>query len=80
MKWMNLETIIQSVVSRKEKDKYHILTHIWNLEKWYWRIYLQGNNGETDIETYGHAERGGEGEIYGESNMETHITIGKIDS
>ena len=25
-------------------------TYIWNLEKWYWRIYLQGNNGETDIE------------------------------
>ena len=35
MKWMNLEPILQSVVSRKEKDKYHILTHIWNLEKWY---------------------------------------------
>ena len=25
-------------------------TYIWNLEKWYWRIYLQGSNGETDIE------------------------------
>ena len=24
--------------------------YIWNLEKWYWRIYLQGNSGETDIE------------------------------
>ena len=24
--------------------------HIQNLEKWYWRIYLQGSNGETDIE------------------------------
>ena len=29
---------------------------------------------------YGHGERGGEGEIYGESNMETYITICKIDS
>ena len=28
MKWMNLEPIIQSEVSQKEKDKYHILTHI----------------------------------------------------
>ena len=28
MGWMNLETIIQSEVSQKEKDKYHILTHI----------------------------------------------------
>ena len=27
MKWMNLEPIIQSGVSRKEKDKNHILTH-----------------------------------------------------
>ena len=29
MKWMNLEPIIQSEVSQKEKDKYHILMHIW---------------------------------------------------
>ena len=27
MKWMNLEPIIQSEVSQKEKDRYHILTH-----------------------------------------------------
>ena len=26
--WMDLETVIQSEVSQKEKDKYHILTHI----------------------------------------------------
>ena len=26
MRWMNLEPIIQSEVSQKEKDKYHILT------------------------------------------------------
>ena len=31
MRWMNLEPIIQSEVSQKEKDKYHILTYI--LEK-----------------------------------------------
>ena len=37
---------------------------------------------EKDIEdkTYGHGERGGEGEMYGKSNMETYITICKIDS
>ena len=29
---------------------------------------------------YGHGERGGEGEMYGNSNMETYITICKIDS
>ena len=31
-------------------------------------------------EIYGHGERGGEGEVYGESNMKTYITICKIDS
>ena len=31
MKWMNLETIIQSEVSQKEKNKYHILTHIYGI-------------------------------------------------
>ena len=28
MRWMNLEPIIPSEVSQKEKDKYRILTHI----------------------------------------------------
>ena len=28
MRWMNLEPIIQSEESQKEKDKYRILTHI----------------------------------------------------
>ena len=26
--WMNLESVIQSEVSQKEKNKYHILAHI----------------------------------------------------
>ena len=30
--------------------------------------------------TYGHGERGGEGEMYGKINMATYITICKIDS
>ena len=30
-------------------------------------------------QTYGHGERGGEAEMYGESNMETYITICKRD-
>ena len=29
MRWMNLEPIIQSKVSQKEKDKYHIPTHLY---------------------------------------------------
>ena len=28
MRWMNLEPVIHSEVSQKEKDKYHILIHI----------------------------------------------------
>ena len=31
-------------------------------------------------QTYGHGERGGEGEMHGKSNMETYITICMIDS
>ena len=31
MRWMNLEPIIQSEVSQKEKDKYHILMHIYGI-------------------------------------------------
>ena len=31
-------------------------------------------------QTYEHGERGGESEMYGKSNMETYITICKIDS
>ena len=29
--WTNIEPIIQSEVSQKEKDKYHILTHIYGV-------------------------------------------------
>ena len=31
MRRMNLEAIIQSEVSQKEKDKYYILTHIYGI-------------------------------------------------
>ena len=31
MRWMSLEPIIQSEVSQKEKEKYHILTHIYRI-------------------------------------------------
>ena len=33
MRWMNLEPIIQSEVSQKEKNNYHILTHIYGIYK-----------------------------------------------
>ena len=31
MRWMNPEPVVQSEVSQKEKDKYHILTHIYGI-------------------------------------------------
>ena len=31
MRWMNLEPIIQSEVSQKEKDKYRILMHMYGI-------------------------------------------------
>ena len=33
MRWMNLEPIIQSEVSQKQKDKYLFLTHIYRIQK-----------------------------------------------
>ena len=29
VRWMDLETVIQNEVSQKEKNKYHMLTHIY---------------------------------------------------
>ena len=45
--WMDLETLIQSELSQKEKNKYHINAHVWNLEKWHNDLF-QGNR-DTDV-------------------------------
>ena len=31
VRWMDLEAVIQSEVSQKEKNKYHILTHLYGI-------------------------------------------------
>ena len=31
VRWMDLESVIQSEVSQKEKNKYHVLTHIYGI-------------------------------------------------
>ena len=31
MRWMNLESLVQSEVSQEEKNKYYILTHIYGI-------------------------------------------------
>ena len=33
VRWMDLETVIQSKVSQKEKNRYHMLTHIYGIYK-----------------------------------------------
>ena len=46
MRWMNLEPIIQSEVSQKEKEKSHILMHIYRIKKNGPEEHLQGSSGE----------------------------------
>ena len=79
---MNLEPIIQSEVSQKEKDKYCILMHIYGFRKVVLKNLLTGQQWRNRHreQTYGHGERGGEGEMCEKSNMETYITICKIES
>ena len=75
MRWMNLEPVIQSEVSQREKQILYINTHIWNLQGWYWRICLQSSIGDTDIENRLTDKGGGEegeGEINGESSMDVY--------
>lgn len=62
---------MQSEVSQKEK-KYHILTYIWNLEKWYWWTDLQGRNRDAEnglVDTAGE----GEGGTIDMSNTDTYM-------
>ena len=33
VRWMDLESVLQSEVSQKEKDKYRMLTHIYGIKK-----------------------------------------------
>ena len=73
MRWMNLEPIIQSEVSQKEKKtKYCRVMHIYMefVHRW---TYLQGNSGVADIEK-GLVDTVGEGESGAswESSMETY--------
>ena len=46
-----------------------VLMHLFTRQQW--------RNRE---QTYGHGEKRAEGEMYGNSNMETYITICKIDN
>ena len=50
MRWMNLESIIQSEMCQKEKDKYHILTHVYGIKKNGTEEFIYRAAMETDIE------------------------------
>ena len=79
---MNLEPIIQSEISQKEKDKYHLLVPIYGIQEKVLKNLFTGQQWRNRHreQTCGDGEREGEGEIYGKSNMETYTTIRKIDS
>ena len=75
MRWMNPEPIIQSEVSQKEKDKYHILMHIYRIQKngtkyFIYRAAMEKQTQRTDLWTHrwGEERQGG---MNGKSNMET---------
>ena len=61
MRWMNLEPIIQREVSQKEKDKYHILIHIYGIQKngteeFIYRAAMEKQR--IDLWTWGEGRRG----------------------
>ena len=63
MRWMNLEPIIQSEVSQKEKEKYHILTHIYGIQKngteeFIYRAAMEKQTQRIDLWTRGEGRRG----------------------
>ena len=51
MRWMNLEPIIRSEVSQKEKDKYCILTHTMESRKTVLMILHAGQQKKPDFWT-----------------------------
>ena len=63
MRWMNLEPIIQSEVSQKEKDKYCILTHLYRSQKnvteeFTYRATMEKETQRIDSWTWGEGRRG----------------------
>ena len=63
MRWMNLEPIIQSEESEKEKDKYHILMRIYGIQKngseeFIDRAAMEKQTQRIDLWTWGEGRRG----------------------
>ena len=63
MRWLNLEPIIQSEMCQKEKEKYHILTHIYRIykngtEEHISRAAVEKQRQRIDLWTWGDGSRG----------------------
>ena len=61
MRWMNLEAIIQSEVS--QKDKYCVLMHIYGIQKngteeFIYRAAMEKQTQRIDLQTWGEGRRG----------------------
>ena len=75
---MDLQSVTQSEVSQKEKNKDHL--SIWNLEKWFWWNYLQGRKGDAEGENGLVATGGGRGwDEQREWSWHVYITVCKMD-
>ena len=69
MRWLNLEPIRQSEVS--QKNKYCTLTYIYGIQKDGTDEIICNRETDTGHRLMDTGWGEGEGEIYGESNMET---------
>ena len=58
--WMELETLILSEKSQKEKEKYYMISHIWNLIYGTNEPFHRKQNHVLGEQTYG-CQGGGEG-------------------
>ena len=71
---MDLESVIHSEVSQKEKNKYFTVNaYTWNPEKWYRWIYLQGRNRDMDVENKCRDTKRGRGEWDELGDWDWHI-------
>ena len=61
--------------SQKEKNQYHILTQMWNLEKWYRWTYVHSRNRDTDIENKHMDTEGGRGVEWTETVIDIHVLL-----
>ena len=78
MRWVNLEPIIQSEVSQKEKKKYCILTHIYGIQKDgtdgpICRARMEMQTQRTDLWTWRGEERVGQVERVARKLMQKYV-------